>query len=396
MDFSYSTAKRYIPILPSLPNGLKDTYTSTCKSSIPVDPRAKGADHQLESLSYNRTHTILTVDTLLNPCFCKDVWNCRCDVTTHSSGSTRESALSTLARAAASLPRGTDIPPDTQCDYVSHPEISLSTIPQKHPRDCCHATTKSRSSSPKRPFRRTHSPSPRPSKQRGPLLPPILYSSSSEPSSSTPPPLFPSIPPISGINAIAGSGCTCGYDCNCPGCVEHRGPEHISEDHSDCPDSCGTCVDNEHGIELPTSSPFGTAYASKPTLSVLDAFFARAATIPPPPPERAFALIIDPRNFTVYPSTLFSGPANLLEQRGPAFGLVRLPKLECCAGRCGCPGDTCGCGQNCDGCCASHEGDRRRDTVLSSSCATSDQATPHDAGQVPCEPLEEIRSCCTK
>ena len=171
---------------------------------------------------------------------------------------------------------------------------------------------------------------------------------------------FPTIPPLSTVASLAGTGCTCGFNCTCPGCVEHRGAEHASKKHDDCPE-CGNCIDNQQGIELPAATGYGSASVpiAPVSPSFIDAFFARAAAIPPPPMSRASAsaMSFDPMNVTVYPRNLFLGEKNLLDKHGPAFGLVRLPKLECCSGRCGCPGDACGCGQDCDGCCATHEGD---------------------------------------
>ena len=38
------------------------------------------------------------------------------------------------------------------------------------------------------------------------------------------------------------------------------------------------------------------------------------------------------------------------DERSRAFGLVNIPKLECCGGRCSCPENQCGCGENCGGC----------------------------------------------
>lgn len=174
-------------------------------------------------------------------------------------------------------------------------------------------------------------------------LPPILV----EPTLSTSVPDFPTIPPLSTIKSIAGSRCTCSFSCTCPGCVEHRTAHHAEKHHKDCSEGCGHCVDRTVGIELPdqdTSSHGG---------NLVDVFFARAAALPNPPSNRRTEL--DPGDVTVYPCDLFSGSTSPTEtdERGAAFGLVKIPKLECCRGQCACPADGCQCGQSCGGCCDS-------------------------------------------
>lgn len=61
-------------------------------------------------------------------------------------------------------------------------------------------------------------------------------------------------------------------------------------------------------------------------------------------------------NVVVYPPSLISrtnsSEKSEQEARELAFGLVKVPKLECCGGRCSCPDHKCGCGEECGGCCA--------------------------------------------
>lgn len=188
---------------------------------------------------------------------------------------------------------------------------------------------------------------------RGPQLPPLRYSSTSDDPCHTsgPVPTFPPIPSLREIASLAGSGCCCGVECACPGCVEHRGPAHASTELPDCADGCGTCVDNVGGVSLPSprlSSTADTAPRAQPNF--IDAFFARAAALPLPPAKRTAAL--DATNVTVYPATLFRGDVKDREARGAAFGLVSVPPLRCgCLGGCGCPAGKCGCGEGCGGCC---------------------------------------------
>ncbi|KAF7795226.1 hypothetical protein EIP86_006376 [Pleurotus ostreatoroseus] len=370
---SQSSTKRYIPILPSLPNGLKDAFANSKDIPQPADPRAR-------------------VDSLLNPCHCADVLSCVCEVVddgpvASSSGSAGNSRLDALAQAAASLCCGA-----SSAGQSPEPQPS-SKSSQKHKRDSPKTSPKSKS---KRLRRRSPAkPANVTEQERGPVLPPILsdtLSLSTASSCCAPPPIFPDIPPISSIVSLAGTGCTCGFDCSCPGCVEHRGPEHVEQDHDDCADTCSTCIDNQLGLELPTATPFGCVPSTSSTSApdFLEAFFAKAAAIPPPPPERAFARTLDEaaKNVTVYPALLFNGESKTMDERGRAFGLVRVPKLECCAGRCGCPGDSCGCGDSCDGCCEGHSGEEAR--PASSTKAVEVEETPVQ----PPTATKEVRSCC--
>lgn len=248
------------------------------------------------------------------------------------------------------------------------PIASGSSTSQKHPRDCCQSSPKSKTKKARR-----DSPKAVGKQSRGPDLPPLFALSfpSDSTSPTAPPPVFPSIPPLSSVVSIAGSGCCCGFRCTCPGCVEHRGADHAAKDHKDCPDQCGTCVDYDGGIELPSlSAQTGSSSAVDKTPSFIDAFFARAAaTVPLPPSQRVTGVALDPTNVVVYPTSLFSGENKNMEERGAAFGLIRLPKLECCAGKCGCPEGSCGCGTSCDGCGEKHDGGS--DSCCSSSAPTN-------------------------
>lgn len=170
-------------------------------------------------------------------------------------------------------------------------------------------------------------------------LPPILL----EPILPVSVPDFPIIPPLSTIKSIAGSGCTCGFNCTCPGCVEHRTLRYAEKHHKDCSEGCSHCVDHTAGIGLPHQD------TSSHDRNPMDAFFARAAALPNPPSNRRTEL--DPGDITVYPWELFSGSSTRADERDVAFGLVKVPRLECCRGQCGCPASGCQCGQSCRGCC---------------------------------------------
>jgi len=372
-------SKRFIPILPALPNGIKDALSQ---------PEA--------SATISHVNCGGNVTALLNPCHCKDIWNCKCrkrpgtdtEPSLLSKTGTR-SGLAALADAAALCCRETDTStavveiPDSSTS--SDDAVSAASSTPKHPLDCCQSSSK-------RGMKKSRRQSPK--RTRGPDLPPIVSVPSAYDSPSVPPPIFPSIPPLSSVASLAGSGCCCGYRCTCPGCVEHRGMQHAVKDHKDCPDGCGTCVDYDGGIELPILG--GSSAPAKGT-SFIDAFFARAAaTIPLPPSHRALGVNLDPTNVTVYPTHLFSGHNSELDERSAAFGLVRLPKLECCAGRCGCPDGSCECCQSCDGCGEKHgDSDQNCCSAESSQCASRDSKRPTASLSSADTPATRVSgSCC--
>ena len=164
------------------------------------------------------------------------------------------------------------------------------------------------------------------------VLPPIHLQSSS-PQNKIVVPTFPTMPPIT---SHARSGCTCGFQCRCPGCVLHRGREHASKDHSECAHGCGTCIDYEGGISLPSTS--SSTSGSSNDINIVDRFFSLAAALPLPPTNRQMGVRLDPMSLvSLYPE---------------GVGQVNLPKLKCCGGRCECPGGRCGCGETCDGDCS--------------------------------------------
>lgn len=345
----------------------------------------------------NRTN-LLVVYKLLNPCSCKDIWTCKCRSadTPNSATKLTQGGLEVLANAASlrihdettSAPTAGNEPP---------------TITVQPSRSCCQSSnnqnTSSKRKDPGSPF-----PTPPPStKHRGPFLPPIQTpSATASISTPLPTPEFPTIPPLSSIAALAGSGCTCGFRCTCPGCVEHRGPQHANQEHGDCTDgNCGTCVNHDGGVELPTvqshhsshaSSCCGSSkspsLASKPVstsgISFVDSFFARrpSVSLPPAPPQRARrgTLTFDPTDTTVYPSILFTGGPKHFEERGPAFGLVNVPKLRCCAGKCGCPDGSCGCDYSCGGCCNESEATAPQVDSAMDSTVTDTSETPPSFG----------------
>lgn len=338
-----SKSRRFIPIVPALPNGLKDILAaSQIRTSLPADARQR-------------------VDSLLNPCNCRSVWRCNCrpsqppaTVDQATLGSIED--LDILAHVATMHRRSSSMAP-------SLPLMSLDrTAKTALPRIVFSAPTgsskryASRSSSPlqgtyKRSKQHHHHSHDHDHHSLSPVLelPPIQSSPESTPPLTDQVPDFGFMPPISTINSLAGSGCTCGVQCACPGCVEHRGSQHAAKDLHDCTDGqCGTCVDNQSGVALQSStSPLSSISGSPPASfsldyitksSSLNRFFARAAALPPPPQYRRLGngIQLDPREVGYNPGKTPS---------------VNLPKLECCGGRCSCPNDQCVCGAACGGCC---------------------------------------------
>ena len=149
----------------------------------------------------------------------------------------------------------------------------------------------------------------------GPDLAPIRLS----PSSPFPPsiPDFPSMPSMSEISLLAGSGCTCGVLCACPGCDEHNS---VADTGKRCGDGCGACIDPSIEVALPHATQ------AKEGTNFLDRFFAQAAALPPPPAHRKMNTYdLDPMNTRIFSHSSSSQPLD--------FGVVNLPKLKC-DGRC--------------------------------------------------------------
>lgn len=207
----------------------------------------------------------------------------------------------------------------------------------------------------------------------GPDLAPIRFS----PSLPLAIPDFPSMPSMSEISSLAGSGCTCGVLCACPGCVEHTDPENDTSKRKDCGEGCGACIDHSIEAALPGQA--------KESINFLDRFFARAAALPPPPTHRMMSSYhLDPMNRHIYAGIPKSGSQPF------TFGMIDLPKLECCGGGCICPTGQCTCRVTCTGSCEDVAHDRKQ-----GECAQVDKHTPIlDSISMPV-PLEPWGKCCS-
>ncbi|KAI0327246.1 hypothetical protein GY45DRAFT_1327842 [Cubamyces sp. BRFM 1775] len=410
--------RRFKPIAPALPNGLKD-----------ILPSAAGA---------SQSGTV-------NLCRCggKDASICTCG---HDRAPPLPaSGLAALAQAAMFC-CGNDVPETLRLptvasaalapavsEHASAPAAEEETS-RKHPRgSCCsgHVSSRPPSPQPKRSRHSSHTESTASNTYGVPSLftghTGFLPQVQSSPQLSIAPPAFPPVQSTSAAISYAQPECCCGMNCACPGCVKHRGETHASKDFEDCSEgSCGICVDNEGGIELPatafaashggfvsssrlshTSAPSSLSpshpvtsasseslraasnndVVAKPSPSFIDAFFARAAALPPPPPSRVRPGSLDPTNVLVYPPDLFSGDAGRRKERGAAFGLIEVPKLEChCPGGCGCPEGRCGCGDSCTGCAPGPASADEEGTAGTETNAMEAQAAPRER--------TSSRGCC--
>ncbi|KAI0369962.1 hypothetical protein BV20DRAFT_967322 [Pilatotrama ljubarskyi] len=407
--------RRFKPIAPALPNGIKDILPPT------AGPSGTAA---------------------INLCRCggKEPSICTCGhdrappVAASGNG-----GLAALAQAAMfcclnDAPSITPTPAASASIVMtahtqSSPPVAEEDNSRKHPRGCCSSEPSSRPPSPK-PKRSKHaSHALASSSSTDPGLPPLsvppLLAPHEQllPSSSIGPPVFPPIPPMSTISALtsfAPPECCCGTACACPGCLKHRGQAHASKDFEDCAEgTCGICVDHEGGVELPeaafaashggiasfssschhghaaglstqASAPPAAqsssgAPAAATSTSFIDAFFARAAALPPPPPKRTRPGVLDPTDVLVYPPDLFAGDA----QRRKAFGLIEVPKLECnCPGGCGCPEGRCACGDTCGGCAPGHGEEEGREAADREAGSANEVASANANANIP------GTSCC--
>lgn len=324
--------------------------------------------------------------------------------------------LATLAQAAMFCCGG-DLPSaiDKHAEPPAAPAATSDSASRKHTRSCCSSTANSRPPSPKPKRSKCCSHTSTHHHTAGPLVPTLPMSGHHHTLSQHAPPAFPPVASLSSVTSFDDTGCCCGTQCSCPGCLVHRGADHAVKDYADCTDGeCRTCVDHEGGYALPETlfvySQGGSATASTSTLSQLpalavgsssasvststraataqpgrdrkqsisyiDAFFATAASLPAPPPGRTGAL--DPTNVLVYPRGVLAGGP---EARS-LFGLVEVPKLQCnCPGGCGCPEGQCGCGDGCTGCAPAHEEDGEAHPTAPTATTSATVAAP-------------VRSCC--
>lgn len=130
--------------------------------------------------------------------------------------------------------------------------------------------------------------------------------------------------------------CTCGADCECPGCSIHgnaAGGDHTHEHGVACGPGCKSSFDCTDNVAIPSGAT-----------SVEHLLSLAAANVPPPP--RSFANGLDAHDTRVMPPAVNHSPDAALQ-----LGVVQLKRLECCNGRCQCAPGQCSCEKDCCGCC---------------------------------------------
>jgi hypothetical protein len=127
--------------------------------------------------------------------------------------------------------------------------------------------------------------------------------------------------------------CTCGPDCDCPGCSIHgnaEGGDH-GPDHTACGHGCKSSFDCTNHLAIPSGAT-----------SVEHLLSLAAANVPPPPRTQSGDL--DAHDTRIMPNGYSPDAATQL-------GMFQLKPLECCNGRCQCAPGTCACEKECCGCC---------------------------------------------
>jgi len=255
------------------------------------------------------------VASLLNPCQCSDVWHCGCRTSASDAPHINsELASQSPAQSPAQSPNGNNHAsapaPSDGLETLARAAVAvLLSPPLLTPRSSNHLKQIASSSGTNDPtsLSRSCRPSDTATSPTSPVLdlPPLVFPEVPSPT--------PVVPPFSTFTTLAGSGCTCGLTCQCPGCSTHH--PHPGVDLRNAQD-CMTCADpTPHVIDQSSRSSFMKSPVSKKFLAV-------AERIPPPP--------------------IAGGKP------------VELPKL-CCGGSCGC-GGACGCSGDCNGCCQFNEG----------------------------------------
>lgn len=177
--------------------------------------------------------------------------------------------------------------------------------------------------------------------------------------------------------------CTCGEDCDCPGCATHVNAGRTGENghashESACGDNCKSNFDCSDHLSLPSG-----------ITSIEHLLSLAAANVPPPARPRA-NIEINAHDTRIMPPAV-----HVSKEAARTIGVVQLKPLECCNGRCQCMPGQCTCEKECCGCCVrcacDEDGDTRMEhgggapnvQKLSSCCAPSstELSRPTVAGQ---------------
>ena len=146
--------------------------------------------------------------------------------------------------------------------------------------------------------------------------------------------------------------CTCGDDCDCPGCAIHGN----SPNGHACGDHCSSTFDCADHLSFPRGIS-----------SIEHMLSIAAANVPHPPRHRSTDL-------AAHDTSILPPSVKVSEDAARTHGVIPLRRLECCNGRCQCPPGNCSCKEDCCGCCVrcacDEEGDTNMDRGSGSCCST--------------------------
>lgn len=310
LSINYS-GKRFIPTVPTLPNGLKDAFQN---QSVISNTDASGSKQPGMIILYVK-HCCLVlpilclVDALLNPCHCKDVYKCKCRAQDRPCGSVYSvsggpvdpaifnDGLSALALVAACCspasvaPLPSSLPSQSNFQASNKPNSIEAISGEAGSLDVTPQVDNVNLNKAKATKRKRSSPSPPTQHRKLPIIsPPTNVSSGvsstsyrkiapaysppaiteNVPSSSVPgslPPILPN-PPLpftstSSANTEASNthdisqsdpGCCCGTRCECAGCSLH-GPA--------LPEQSSSWIDDSVDYMLDLSNPPTATKASE-------------------------------------------------------------------------------------------------------------------------------------
>lgn len=132
------------------------------------------------------------------------------------------------------------------------------------------------------------------------------------------------------------SPCGCSGTCQCPGCVEHAGPNVAPSPSafSTCanPGACATCLDCTI-LSLPASLPPNTASSAYDSYQAqsIDDWIRQISSLPPLPPSSSPSFASQPQSWN---------PMDLSRVLSPSIGMA--PRPSGCA-NCRCPPGLCQC-----------------------------------------------------
>ncbi|ORX38372.1 hypothetical protein BD324DRAFT_620604 [Kockovaella imperatae] len=159
--------------------------------------------------------------------------------------------------------------------------------------------------------------------------------------------------------------CTCGDECDCPGCVIHGNATTATDSTAHC---CGEHCSSTFDCADHLSFPRGIS-------SIGHMLSIAAANVPHPPRHRSTDL-------TAHDTFVMPSSARHSDDAARQHGVVPLKRLECCNGRCQCPSGNCSCKEDCCGCCTRCACDEEGDTAMQ-QCPPGGQPSQSACCKVP-------------